>query len=440
MVLSMDSSLTRCLTWLDAVPMTRSTGAVDRRGRGNIRKRGNSLQVRVYSGIDPVTGKEIYLSETIRGTDTAARRRAEKALTKLQAQVDQQRAPSTSVSFSYAIDEWLRSADIEPTTRHGYVGYIERTIRPALGDVSVSKLNARMLETLYGELRRCRIRCSGKPFVEHKAEGEHDCEKTKCTPHECKPMASSTVRQIHAIISGVLNAAVRWDWIASNPAKVAQRPRQPAPQPNPPSPEQAARLVEKAFQLDEAWGTLVWLVMTTGMRRGEVCALRWSRIDLDEGIVEVRSSYTTLKGVGREKDTKTHQMRRIALDTETTVLLREHKRRCQELFAELGAKWDENSYVFVGMRGDITKPYPPDAVSNRYKKMAIRLGIGTHIHALRHYSATELLTAGIDLRTVAGRLGHGGGGATTLRVYAAWVAAADRKAAEILGSRMPKRG
>ena len=70
---------------------------------------------------------------------------------------------------------------------------------------------------------------------------------------------------------------------------------------------------------------------------------------------------------------------------------------------------------------------------------AERLKIKTYIHALRHYSATELLTAGIDLRAVAGRLGHGGGGATTLRVYAAWVAASDRKAAEILGSRMPKR-
>jgi site-specific recombinase XerD len=78
-------------------------------------------------------------------------------------------------------------------------------------------------------------------------------------------------------------------------------------------------------------------------------------------------------------------------------------------------------------------------VTQRYKDMAERLNIKTHLHALRHYSATELLTAGVDLRTVAGRLGHGGGGATTLRVYAAWVAASDRKAAEILGSRMPKR-
>ncbi|WP_246076278.1 tyrosine-type recombinase/integrase [Amycolatopsis cihanbeyliensis] len=70
--------------------------------------------------------------------------------------------------------------------------------------------------------------------------------------------------------------------------------------------------------------------------------------------------------------------------------------------------------------------------------MATRLGIDTHLHTLRHYSATELLSAGIDLRTVAGRLGHGGGGATTLRVYAAWVAASDRKAAKILGSRLHK--
>ncbi|WP_246127959.1 N-terminal phage integrase SAM-like domain-containing protein [Amycolatopsis rhizosphaerae] len=77
-------------------------------------------------------------------------------MTKLLAQADQQRSASTSVSLGYAIDEWLRNADIQATTRHGYVGYIERTIRPALGDAPVNKLSARMLETLYGELRRCR--------------------------------------------------------------------------------------------------------------------------------------------------------------------------------------------------------------------------------------------------------------------------------------------
>jgi integrase len=66
--------------------------------------------------------------------------------------------------------------------------------------------------------------------------------------------------------------------------------------------------------------------------------------------------------------------------------------------------------------------------------MAADLGIDTHLHALRHYSATELLSGGVDLRTVTGRLGHGGGGATTLKVYAAWVAGADAKAADLIAS------
>ncbi|WP_445185152.1 GntR family transcriptional regulator [Pseudonocardia sp. Cha107L01] len=61
-----------------------------------------------------------------------------------------------------------------------------------------------------------------------------------------------------------------------------------------------------------------------------------------------------------------------------------------------------------------------------------------HLHQLRHYSATELIAAGVDIRTVAGRLGHGGGGTTTLRVYSAWVAEADQRAATSLAARMPE--
>jgi site-specific recombinase XerD len=69
--------------------------------------------------------------------------------------------------------------------------------------------------------------------------------------------------------------------------------------------------------------------------------------------------------------------------------------------------------------------------------MVGKLGISTHLHAIRHYSATELLASGVDLRTVAGRLGHSSGGATTLKVYAAWVARADQQASELLAARLP---
>lgn len=71
--------------------------------------------------------------------------------------------------------------------------------------------------------------------------------------------------------------------------------------------------------------------------------------------------------------------------------------------------------------------------------MATRLGIRTTLKNLRHYTATELISGGVDVRTVAGRLGHGGGGSTTLRVYAAWTSEADQRAARTVSGRMPAR-
>ncbi|MEW2429226.1 tyrosine-type recombinase/integrase [Micromonospora sp. NPDC047644] len=81
----------------------------------------------------------------------------------------------------------------------------------------------------------------------------------------------------------------------------------------------------------------------------------------------------------------------------------------------------------------------PDTATRRFSRMAARLGLATNLHALQHYSATELIAAGVDVRTVAGRLGHGGGGATTLRVYAAWLSESDQRAASALSARMPSR-
>ena len=407
------------------------------RQRGRIEKHGRTLRVIVYAGVDPVTGKRMYLRDAVQGTDKNARKRAERALNKLLAQVDGQRSAPSSTTLSYALGEWLRTNEIEQSTRETYEGYVSRVIRPALGETALNKITARTLEKFYSDLRRCRARCDGKPFIErHAKDGDHDCVAAKCKSHVCKPMAASTVRQIHFILSGTLDAAERWDWISTNPARVVRKPKQKPPEPDPPTPDEAARLSETAFRLDEDWGTLVWLAMTTGMRRGELVALRFSRLDLENGVIDLRRNWVG----GQEKDTKTHQNRRIALDTETIVLLTEHKRRVQERTEALGIEFTDDLFVFTGTKSpDHSHPYPPDALSSRYTNMAKRLGIRTHLHALRHYSATELLTAGVDLPTVSGRLGHGGGGATTLRVYAAWVAASDRKAAEILGSRMPKR-
>lgn len=214
----------------------------------------------------------------------------------------------------------------------------------------------------------------------------------------CKPLGASTVRQIHSIISGTLSLAERWEWIDTNPAKVARRPKPKPSEPDPPSSAEAARLSEAAFKMDEDWGTLIWLVMITGIRRGELCALRFSRIDLDSEIITISHNWVN----GKEKDIKTHQSRRIAIDTQTASLLKAHRERVQNRVEELGHDFTDALFVFSSLSTpDHSAPYPPNAITQRYKDMAARLKLKTHLHALRHYSATELLSAGIDLRTVA---------------------------------------
>jgi integrase len=423
------------------------TRAGERR-RGFVRRRGNSFEVVVYAGVDPLTGKDRYLSRS-----TKDEREVDKIRSRLLAQVDRQRAPATNATLGYTVDAWLEVHEAEALTLDGYRGYVERTIKPGLGEVPISKVSARMLEQFYAQLRRCRVRCNGTAFVQHRTDGEHDCRVVKhrrrrqhdcaevgcrvveCKPHECKPMSASAVRQIHFVISGALGAAARWDWIPSSPAPVTKKPKQPRPQPQPPTAAQAARIVAAAWEQDDDWGTLVWLVMVTGMRRGELVALRWHDVHLDSQILEVRRSYTQRAGKAIEKETKTHQMRRIALDQTTSELLVAHRSRYEAKVAALGVEPDDHAFIF-SYEPDHSRPCNPDGVSHRYVAMCAGLGIDSHLHALRHYSATELISAGVDVRTVAGRLGHGGGGVTTLRVYAAWVAESDRRAADLLASRM----
>jgi integrase len=115
-------------------------------------------------------------------------------MTRLQADVDKQRAPETAIPLRQALAEWLTTTEIEATTRRTYVGYIERTIDPAVGSIAIDKLSVRHLETLYAELRRCRLRCDGRPFIErHRTDNEHDCsEKKRAAGGPARPAARVT--------------------------------------------------------------------------------------------------------------------------------------------------------------------------------------------------------------------------------------------------------
>ena len=416
-------------------------------------------------------------------------------------------------------------AELEPSTRETYGGYIRRTILPALGSMELRKVRGPVLDTFYSRLRRCGdLACTGRPFTEHRAfpgvviepggsrsawrqaaaaireavasgrmapgqqlpsarelaaqhglpvsalrraleelavEGViaarqgrravvaggrgpvpvprsraddtgHDCARAGCQPHRCRPMSAMTIRQIHAILSGAFAAAVRWEWIDRNPAASAKLPKAPHRSPTSPTPAMVAAIIAAARDQElDLLALYVWLAAVTGARRGELCGLQWADIDLDAGLVHIAFSYLVRAGQKMRKDTKTHQERTLAIDAVTIAVLAERKQHVQALMASVGAMLAPTAYVFTSDPAGLT-PWNPDWVSHKVAELAEVAGVGLSVKALRHYTASQLLAGGIDLRNTAARLGHGGGGATTLRHYADPVSEVDRRAAAYL--------
>jgi integrase len=187
-------------------------------------------------------------------------------------------------------------------------------------------------------------------------------------------MKASTIRGIHSILSGAFAAAQRWEWTDRNPAESAKPPttiRQPIPAT---SPDEVAKVTAEARAHSPALGLYLWLVVVTGVRRGELCGLQIRDIDLDRGLVHVAFNYVVRGGQRVRKDTKTHQDRWLAIDPDTCAL------------------------------------------------------IASYLDEIR----AELAAVGVELRNTAARLGHSGGGATTRRHYADPVPEVDRRAAAYL--------
>ncbi|MCA1707532.1 MAG: hypothetical protein LC808_31385 [Actinobacteria bacterium] len=286
-----------------------------RRPRGHIRTLpSGSFQAIVYTGTDPLTGKERYLRET-----AATYAGAEQALTRLQGQVDEDRHPKTAITVRHAITQWLDVAELQDTTRERYDDLIRLYILPTLGNTLASKLDAELLERFYARLHRCRELCSGRPPA----------------GHICRPLSSSTTRKIHYIIRGALERAVRWQHLGVNKAAMAEAPSSNRTEPDPPSAEEAATLLNAAWT-DPDWGLLLWLTMITGSRRGEVSALRWRHVDADRAVLWIHRSNAQTKAGIKEKETKTGQRRKVALDPYTTELLTEHRKLWEQRCAALG--------------------------------------------------------------------------------------------------------
>jgi integrase len=375
--------------------------------RGHIRQRGDAWELRAYVGRDPVTGRKKYLTRTFRG----GKRAAEEALSKFVTEVGGGAHAAQDATVSDLIEQWLSLAlpELSPATARGYRWIVDKYIAPTLGKVPLARLRPAQLDTFYAYLRE-----------KGGANG--------------RPLAPATVRQVHAILRKALNQAVRWGWLATNPAMQATPPRIRRPEIAPPEPADVLRLIEAADAVDPDRATFLRTSVTTGARRGELCALRWRDLDLPGRTVTI--AHNLVEGSGGElveKDTKTHAARRIALDATTVEVLEAHRRRMDERARACGRTIGEGAYVFTRSL-DGTEPWVPNEVTKVFIALRTKVGLkNVRLHDLRHFAATRLLAAGVPVRTVSGRLGHANA-ATTLGVYAHFVEESDRDAADALGA------
>ena len=372
---------------------------------GSMRPRGEGTwQLRVYVGRDPQTGRKRYTERTFHG----GQRQASRALSALAIEVERL-TPRSAVegTMEALLNEWLAHAapSLSPRTVETTSGYLRQPILPALGALQASRITTADLDRFYRRL--------------HEKGGQNG------------PYAPATIRRVHGIIRRALSQGVRWGWLSTNPAIDASPPRVRVRHLAPPTPDDLVRLLRLADSRDPDLSAFISLAASSGARRGELIALRRRDVDLSTATITIERGIVIANRELVEQGTKTHQARRVALDGATTAVLRSHFDRQDERALLCGGTISRGAFVF-SHDAECAVPWRPDSTSRAFHNLCREAGVtGIRLHDLRHYVATRLLSAGIDVRTVAGRLGHRNA-STTLNVYAHFVPSSDRGAAEAL--------
>jgi integrase len=162
-----------------------------------------------------------------------------------------------------------------------------------------------------------------------------------------------------------------------------------------------------------------------------VCGLQIRDVDLDRALIHVGFNYVVRAGQRIRKDTKTHQDRWLAIDPVTCALIVSYLAETKAGLAAVVVSLGDDAYLFSSDPAH-ARPWNPDWVTHRVADAANAAGVELDIKGGRHYTASQLLAGGFDLRNTAARLGHSGGGATTLRHYADPAPEVDRRAAAYL--------
>jgi len=363
-------------------------------------------RLRVYVGRN-ANGSPVQRSKTLHAPERKAGagiRLADRELAKMIVEATKGSAATGAETVGELLDLFLDHASAQgrsPTTLREYRRIADTVLRPELGRIKLSKLTARNLDALYAKLT-------------------------------AKGNKATTVRRVHALIGAALHQAERWDLVDRNISLRATPPAVHVAEVVAPGPDEVRRILEVAEAIEPALASLLLLAALTGARRGELCALRWSDVDWQGGTLRIaRSIYDKAGGGWGEKGTKSHQVRRIGLDDFGLEVLRRHRAQVDALADELGVTVVDDAFLFSRSPAGL-EPIRPDVLTKFTLRVAAKAGVDTHLHALRHFSATQAIGGGFDAATVAARLGHADP-SITLRVYSHALEQRDRELAASLG-------
>lgn len=348
---------------------------------GSITQRGDKYRVCFDYGID----REGNRVRKYRTFDT--KRDATRAFNEHKVKMDKgtQIMPS-EYTFAQWLDYWYKDIilpQIEETTAYGYRGMIENYLKPQLGEIRLQKLTARDIQQYYTRLM-----------------GE-------------KELSPNTVIKHHNLLTNTLNAAERQEYITKNPMRAVSPPKKRQREAKFYTPEQLGILLDKAV------GTRlelpVFICAYLGLRRGELCGLRWSDVDLEHQTITIENTRTQAGKKEIEKGTKTASSTRTLYlpDTLCDMLkaAKEHQQACR---AEYKNAYDDNDYVVVMEDG---RPFRPNYLSELFGKFLADNDLPKIVlHELRHTFASLSNQAGIPAYNIGKALGHSTP-ATTQKIY-----------------------
>jgi integrase len=386
--------------------------------RGHVRKRGKTWAVVVELPRDPISKQRRQKWHS----GYPSKKDAEAALADLVGRVNNGSYIERSKQnlAEYLLNDWLPSIvdTVRPDTLHSYERNMRLHVIPTLGGRRLADIDGTALNALYAQLRK-----SGRLT---KAGGG---------------LSPRSVAYVHTILHRAFKDAVTNDRLIRNPADRARPPKASATEAEKPemvtwTGAEVDQFLRKSRENDDRYYT-AWLVLvTTGLRRGELLGLQWTAIDLDAGTGSIRRTSLAGHVNGKRQITrgtpKTAKGRRsIALDAVTVQALRDWRKLQLEERLAFGPGYSDSDLIFCHADGT---PYHPERFSREFARRVKRWEMRRiRLHDLRHTNATLALEGGVHPRVVQERLGHANVG-ITLGTYSHVTPAMDARAADVIAA------